>query len=131
MWSPKKQVIYYDELAIGSREGIMALLHEIGHAKLGHQTFEMDIELITMETQAWEEAKSLANKLGVELDENHIQNCLEGYRIWIYKRSRCPSCSNTSLQESSRSYRCFNCGASWQVAQNRTLQPRRMNCVNL
>ena len=129
VWSPKKQVVYYDHKRLSSPEGAMALLHEVGHARLGHQNFEYDIDLINMEVEAWDEARGLANQLSVPLDEDHIESCLETYRIWIYKRARCPECSNAAIQQTTSTYRCFNCGSSWKVAQTRTIQPRRMSCI--
>lgn len=129
VWSPKKQVVYYDNRRLKTQAGQIALLHEIGHALLKHQTYEYDIDLINMEVEAWDEARRLAKQFKVSLNEEHINQCLETYRIWIYKRSRCPECSNISLQQTPTSYACFNCGSSWQVAQSKTVQPRRMNCI--
>lgn len=129
-WSPRKRVIIYDKNLLETNRGAMALLHEIGHAKLNHQTYNFDIELINMEVEAWAQARNLAKRHNVPIDESHIDECLETYRIWLYKRSRCPTCSNTSVQESTRKYRCFLCRTTWEVASTRTTQPRRMNCFN-
>lgn len=131
MYSPKHKVVYYHPDRIKTNHGILALLHEVGHALLGHQTYELDIELLDMEVAAWEKAKYLAKEYRLEIDEKHINDCLETYRIWLYKRSSCPICSNTSLQSSANEYQCFLCDARWQVAQTRTTQPRRMNCTTL
>lgn len=130
IWSPHKGVVFYDSDRIESNEGMMALLHEIGHAQLGHETFEYDIELLNMEVEAWTKARSLAKRINFELDEGHIDDCLETYRLWLYKRSKCPVCANTSLQENVTTYRCFVCNSSWRVAQTRTVQPRRMRCIS-
>lgn len=130
VWSPSQQAVYYDPKRINTKHGLLALLHEVGHALLKHQTYEYDIELLKMELDAWSQARSLASKLKLKVvDEEHIDNCLETYRVWIYKRSRCPSCENTSLQQSARYYQCFLCNSKWEVAQNRTTQPRRMKCT--
>lgn len=128
-WSPRKQVVYYDPLQITTPHGSLALLHEIGHAKLKHSNYRLDIELINMEVAAWAEARKYAQALNIEVDEDHIEDCLETYRLWLFKRSRCPECSNTSIQQNQRTYRCFLCSTTWQVAQTKTTQPRRMRCL--
>ena len=130
IWSPKRRVVFYDELRLKTSQGMMALLHEIGHAHLQHQTFELDIELLNMEVEAWIEARKLAENLKFRLNEDHIESCLETYRVWLYKRSKCPVCANTSLQETLTTYRCFICNSSWRVAQTRSTQPHRMACIS-
>lgn len=128
-WSPRKQVVYYDPLHINTEHGALALLHEIGHARLNHSNYQLDIELINMEVAAWNEARKIAKKQKIKVDEEHIEACLETYRVWLFKRSRCPECNNASIQQNQRTYRCFLCGTSWQVAQTKTTQPRRMRCL--
>lgn len=128
MYSPKHKIVYYCPNRIKTHHGVLALLHEVGHALLGHQTYELDVELLDMEVAAWEKAKTLAQEYQLEIDEKHINECLETYRVWLYKRSRCPVCDNTSLQENANQYHCFLCDARWSVAQTRTTQPRRMKC---
>jgi len=127
-WSPRKRVIFYDKSRLGSAEGQLALLHEIGHFQLGHKDYEYDIELINMEVAAWKRARELASQFRVPINEEHINSCLETYRIWLHKRSLCPNCDNTSLQESPYQYRCFLCQSRWEVAATCSLQPRRMRC---
>lgn len=129
VWSPKKQIVYYNPERLQTDRGITSLLHEVGHALLGHTTYELDIELLDMEAAAWSKARSLAQEYKVNLDHDHIDACLDTYRAWIYKRSRCPLCGNTSLQRSAQIYHCFLCNAQWNVAQSRSSQPRRMNCI--
>lgn len=129
VWAPQQRTVYYDPKRLSSKRGLLALLHEISHALLDHQTFELDIELLNMEVAAWTKARQLAAQHKIAIDEAHIEDCLETYRIWLYKRSRCPNCANTSLQQDVHSYRCFLCGSTWQVAQSRTTQPRRMQCI--
>jgi hypothetical protein len=129
MWSAKKHTIFFDPKRINNSRGIMGLLHEIGHASLKHQNFDLDIDLLNMEVDAWQKAKQLGNHFGIEISPKHIDNCLESYRLWIYKRSKCPDCLNTGLQIASSSYNCFMCGRLWAVAKTcTTLRPRRM-CV--
>lgn len=128
VWSPQASTVFYNQELVDTPRGGLALLHEIGHALLGHQTYQLDLELLNMEVEAWIKARELADHHELEIDEEHIENCLETYRIWLFKRSRCPTCENTSLQQDETNYRCFVCGSGWRVAQTRTLQPRRMAC---
>ena len=45
----------------------MLLLHELSHAILGHYSFDVDIERIKMESNAWEKAKELAKNYNIEM----------------------------------------------------------------
>jgi hypothetical protein len=128
-WSPIKKVVYYDPEQIHTQTGSLALLHEIGHAKLMHKNYSLDIELLNMEVAAWAEARKLAKKFDIDIDENHIEECLETYRLWLYKRSLCPECNNTTTQKDDRTYKCFLCSTTWEVAASKTTQPKRMRCV--
>jgi hypothetical protein len=122
-WSPGKRQIFY---AAGERaSNIAGLLHELGHARLGHHAFTSDVDLLQKEVAAWQEAANLAQRYGVTLDGNHIQDCLDSYRDWLYQRSRCPVCSATGVQESNKQYRCINCAASWRVSSARMRRPYR------
>src|SRR5688572_553670 len=90
-----------------------SLLHEVAHALLGHKKYTTDFELLLLEVAAWDKARQLAKHYGIDIDEGHIQDCIDTYRDWLYQRSNCPRCSNTSLQRNAVTYNCFNCGASW------------------
>lgn len=127
-WSPAMQTIYYDVWHIGQDSGQLALLHEIGHAQLNHNEYSLDVELLNMEVQAWAYARQYAHQFHITIDEEHIDQCLEGYRIWLYKRSLCPVCDCHGLQIRARLYRCFMCRHQWRVAPTLTLQPRRQQC---
>ncbi len=118
-WSPETGEIIYKEAASGQK-AVWSLLHETGHALLDHHSYKADIELLRLEVDAWEQARSLANDLGVKIDDNHIQNCLDTYRDWLYKRSICPECGTKSLQQGDYvHYHCFNCHTVWKVTANR------------
>ncbi|HET9098058.1 MAG TPA: hypothetical protein VFN51_00390 [Candidatus Saccharimonadales bacterium] len=118
-WSPETNEIIYKKNARGN-QAIWSLLHETGHALLGHQTYQADFELIKLEVSAWEKACELAKSLDTIIDEDHIQDCLDTYRDWLYKRSICPGCSSKCLQQSDYvHYRCFNCHTVWRVTSNR------------
>ena len=118
-WSPETSEIFYKKGLRGKRAA-WSLLHETGHALLDHRGYQADFELIRLEMAAWERAKELATKLAINIDEEHIQNCLDTYRDWINRRSVCPKCSTKSLQQPDFiHYRCFNCHAVWRVSANR------------
>lgn len=118
-WSPETQEIYYKTDAVENSD-VWSLLHETGHALLDHSSYKADFQLIRLEVAAWEKAKTLAAVLNVQIDEDHIQDCLDTYRDWLYKRSICPSCRTKCLQQNDFvHYRCFNCHKVWRVTPSR------------
>ena len=118
-WSPETSEIFYRSDA-NDDHAIWSLLHETGHALLGHSTYLRDFELLKLEVAAWEKAQKIAKKLKIEIDEDHIQDCLDTYRDWLYKRSICPVCQTKCLQMDDHSqYRCFNCHTVWKVSSSR------------
>lgn len=124
-WSPKTSTITYREDDT-SDENLWGLLHEAGHAKLGHTTFKSDMQLLLLEVAAWEKAQELAKQLGVTMDSEHVQDCLDTYRDWLHQRSTCPRCGIVSFQESPRGYRCYNCHKTWSVSASRLCRPYRL-----
>jgi NADH pyrophosphatase NudC (nudix superfamily) len=119
-WSPETNEIYYDPKA-PQPHGLWSLLHETGHALLQHAAYKTDYELLRLEMAAWEEAKHLAEIFQLtDIDEEHVQDCIDTYRDWLHHRSICPSCGTKSFQQSDLSrYRCFNCHAAWKVTPSR------------
>jgi hypothetical protein len=118
-WSPETSEIFYILSAKG-KKATWSLLHETGHALLGHNNYQADYELLRLEVEAWQKAKELARDLQIEIDEDHIQDCLDTYRDWLYKRSICPNCGTKCLQQGDFvHYRCFNCHTTWSVSANR------------
>ncbi len=118
-WSPETGEIFYKSEA-NSRQATWSLLHETGHALLEHSGYRADFELIKLEMAAWERARQLAAGLEITIDEGHIQDCLDTYRDWLYKRSICPNCTAKSLQQGDFvHYRCFNCHTVWRVTASR------------
>jgi hypothetical protein len=118
-WSPETQEIFYRADAVDSKD-TWSLLHETGHAVLGHRAYQADFELLQMEIAAWEQARSLSLDFGINIDEDHIQDCLDTYRDWLHQRSVCPNCSAQSMQEADYvHYRCYNCHTVWRVSANR------------
>jgi hypothetical protein len=118
-WSPETNEVIYNSKSDGSK-ATWSLLHETGHALLGHASYQADLELLRLEVAAWDEAKRLARQLNTSIDEEHIQDCLDTYRDWLYKRSICPNCNTKCLQQGDFvHYRCFNCHTTWRVTASR------------
>jgi hypothetical protein len=118
-WSPETGEIFYKTGAKG-RRAAWSLLHETGHALLEHASYQADFELLRLEVAAWQRARQLASGLQIQIDEDHIQDCLDTYRDWLYKRSICPTCSTKCLQQGDFvHYRCFNCHTVWRVTASR------------
>ena len=115
-WSPRRHAVIY---VPGGAD--WSLLHETAHGLLGHERYSSDIELVQMERAAWDRAVQLAAELNLPpIDPEHVEDCLDTYRDWLYKRSCCPRCSVQGLQEADgRHYRCHNCHARWRVSSAR------------
>lgn len=128
-WSPVNGEITFRQTSPERPEAptaLISLLHEAGHALLDHQRYAMDYELLQMEAEAWEHARCLATAYGVDLDDDHVQDCLDSYRDWLYRRSICPSCTAKALQlDGRKTYQCYNCRATWQVSDGRFCRPYR------
>ena len=92
-----------------------SLLHEIGHVLCEHKIYSSDVGLLKMEVQAWQKARKLANKYAINIDEEHIEKCLDSYRDWLYRRSSCPKCSQAGIEKSLGIYLCVNCKNQWKV----------------
>lgn len=121
-WSPDKQTVFY----VATEENADALLlHELGHSLLGHHDYQRDIQLIGMETDAWEKATTLAKEFSVSIKDDTIQDHLDTYRDWLHERSRCPECEATGHQVGRLQYRCLACMSEWRVNEARTCQLRR------
>jgi len=123
-WSPKDKTIFYKSKD-SSDEGAWALLHESGHAILNHLNYYSDFELVKLEAEAWEKAKEIAREFNLEIDEDHVQDCLDSYRHWLHKRSLCPDCHLSSVQTDSSTYSCIFCHKQWKVSAERFCRPYR------
>ncbi|HUD10390.1 MAG TPA: hypothetical protein VMR28_01815 [Candidatus Saccharimonadales bacterium] len=122
-WAPNQKEITYRQ--DGKSNGAWTILHELGHALLGHKNYNSDFELLKLEVAAWGKAQELQIKYSQRINPEYIQNCLDTYREWLHRRSTCPMCSNRSLQSSSTEYGCFNCHTSWKVTTARFCRPYR------
>jgi len=125
-WHAQQKHLAYKKTSKNTTQNIFALLHELGHAVLNHHEYAYDIELLQLEVAAWEKARELAKRYGVELDEDYTQDCLDTYRDWLHLRATCPTCFARSLQASIHQYRCFNCQTTWQVTRSRLCRPYRL-----
>jgi hypothetical protein len=117
-WSPKTKTITYEPNNQAEQLNY-GLLHELAHALLGHTNYRSDFELLKLESLAWQTAAEIGQKYGINIDDDHIQNCLDTYRDWLHRRSKCPVCGMHVMQQDVSTYKCFNCGANWHVSAGR------------
>lgn len=101
---PKTIVVGPDE-----ENAEMMLLHEVGHAVLGHRSYTTGLSRLKMEAEAWEKAKELAVRYGMEFQEELAQEELDTYREWLHQKSRCPECGLTRFQSPDGIYHCPRC----------------------
>ncbi|MCA9323711.1 ImmA/IrrE family metallo-endopeptidase [Candidatus Saccharibacteria bacterium] len=123
-WSPSDKTVYYDSRD-STTEGLWALLHETGHALLGHTQYYSDIELVQMEVAAWEKAKELAKEADTVIDEDHAEDCIDSYRNWLHRRSLCPACHLSGVQIDNNHYTCIFCHKKWRITAERFCRPYR------
>lgn len=123
LWSPNTQTIKYKQ--INDVVDLAKLLHELGHAELGHMHYTSDIGLVRLEKQAWTYAADLAKSLGISIDTEIIEDNLDTYRSWLHLRSLCPECQSSGLQKTKNTYQCLNCRCSWRANEARTCSLRR------
>lgn len=121
-WNHQTQTISYNT---GDSHADAYLLHEFGHALLGHRDYTRDIDLLKMERDAWERAASLGLELDNAIDTEIIEEALDSYRNWLHDRSLCPSCSHTGIQTERHQYQCVACSNTWRVNEARTCALRR------
>jgi hypothetical protein len=126
-WSPETNEVFYTDKGQVDGQLTWSLLHETAHALLSHQSYSADIELIKIEMAAWNKAVLIGELYDITIDEDHIQNCLDTYRDWLYRRSICPSCTTKCLQQTnSTQYHCFNCHTVWKVTPSRLCRSYRL-----
>lgn len=114
-WSPGQKMIFYP-----LNGNPLLLLHELGHALLGHQGYSRDVQLLGLERDAWEYTKNyLSQRYNIEVDHAVIENALDTYREWLHSRSICPTCTSTGIQARENIYSCVVCFASWEVNEAR------------
>lgn len=125
-WCPESAEVYYDDSKARQPSAAWSLLHETSHALLGHSSYKADLELLQLEVAAWEHALALATGHGISIDPEYVQDCLDTYRDWLYRRSLCPGCGSQCLQaDQTNHYRCHNCHTRWHVSPSRFCRPYR------
>ncbi len=125
-WHAGRKRVSFKKAGKNAEHNMWALLHELGHALLGHADYRYDIELLQMEVAAWEKGHELAEHYGLRIDEDHIQDCLDSYRDWLHLRATCPACYSRALQASPSRYKCFNCQTEWHITRSRLCRPYRL-----
>lgn len=130
-WSPAESSIYYIDAHLAGPEGVWALLHEVGHSSLNHQIFHSDFELLTLEVAAWRQAKVIATGLGITIDDEHVEDCIDTYRDWLHRRSTCPTCGTICMQKNSKTYACHNCHSFWAVSSSRFCRSYRLKTYEI
>jgi hypothetical protein len=121
-WSSIDNTIYYKD---NIDNDIAFLFHELSHAILGHTDYEQDIQLVTMERQAWDYAVKLANSYKISIPDDTVQSTIDSYRDWLHLRSCCPKCEATGMQFEKNSYTCPACNHKWRVNEARLRALRR------
>lgn len=121
-WSPHSNQISYSENNDAAKASI---IHELAHALLGHLGYASDLELLRKEVAAWNKATQLASRYEVIISDDHVQACLDTYRDWVHRRSLCPVCNLSGLQQKPTTYYCPNCLHRWHVTAQRLSRPYR------
>lgn len=91
----------------------LVLLHEIGHYLLPARTYHSGIDLLTIESAAWDQARLLAQRFSVPLDEDFIDSKLNTYRDWLHQISLCPQCQINGWQDQDGTFHCPSCQRHW------------------
>jgi hypothetical protein len=103
---------------------MLLALHELAHAVLEHKDYNYDIELVRLESEAWERAKGLCEAYEIEYDEEFVQDTLDSYREWLYKRSTCSKCGVNGIQGENGVYKCPHCFMKWTARGEKSIEKR-------
>jgi len=124
-WSTHEQSIYYKDSSL--LPDIWSMFHELGHALLDHKRFTNDIDLVQKEVAAWAQARAMIVSFGYSLDgfSEYAEDCVDTYRDWLHKRSRCPVCFAQGIQLDQGHLSCINCSERWQVSTLQLCRPYR------
>ncbi len=111
---PPATVYYESEPALllsTEQKYCLQLLHEIGHALLGHRDYRVDLERVQMECAAWAKAQELCEHYHIYYDVEFAETELDTYRDWLHQRSLCKNCGLTCYQTPDGIYHCPHCEA--------------------
>lgn len=118
-WNPHTRTVYFGSIDTEK------ILHELGHALLGHTDFQRDIDLVRMERDAWQKARKVGAALGQSISVDTQEDAMDSYRDWLHARSLCPHCSQSGIQVGRNNYSCLLCSATWHVNDARLCELRR------
>lgn len=121
-WSPDARTVFFDE---SDPENTGLLLHELAHGLLDHHDYSKDVELVAMESAAWDKARQIAPGYNVQITDDTVQDTLDTYREWLHARSTCPACEATGYQSGKSDYTCVACAHVWRVNEARLCALRR------
>jgi hypothetical protein len=127
-WDPQTKQVHYK--APSSEADCWSFFHELGHALLDHKTYSSDFELLKMEVLAWQRARTLAEKYGFDVSQDHVEQCIDSYRDWLHGRSKCRRCEQSGLEKTPGIYNCFNCDFTWKVSPARFCRVYRKELVD-
>lgn len=120
-WSPSRNTVIFNP----DEDNSPLLIHELAHGILDHHRYTHDVELLAMESQAWDKAVEIAQKYGIEINQDIVQDNLDTYRQWLHDRSTCPTCEATGYQTGKNTYECPACAHTWRVNEARLCALRR------
>ena len=100
------QTIFYDPKSANAH---LLILHELGHALIDKNTYQTDIERLKIESEAWNQAKIIAESLQVTFDNDFAEQNLNSYRDWLHQKSLCKKCHLTRFQTPDGIYHCPHC----------------------
>jgi len=121
-WSPDAQTVFYTP---NDPDADALLLHELSHGLLEHHIYNRDIELLAMESAAWQKARELSTHYRVVISEDTAEDNLDTYREWLHARSTCPACTATGYQDGASTYSCPACQHRWKVNEAKICALRR------
>ena len=91
----------------------LLLLHEVGHYLTDHYDYSSDIELLRIESAAWQEAKNICSRYKISWDEDFAEDRLDSYRNWLHACSLCSDCQINGYQDKTGLYHCPLCAKNW------------------
>ncbi len=91
----------------------LELLHELGHYLIKKNSYTSDIELIRIESEAWQKAHDLCAQSGIKWNQDFAEDHLDTYRDWLHVVSLCKNCQLAGYQDDSGNYHCPLCGVKW------------------
>ena len=80
-WHYPSRTVYYDP---HDAQATAYLLHEYGHALLGHCGYARDVQLVAMERAAWNAGCRVGTGWQVTVDDELIESSLDTYRDWLH-----------------------------------------------